>query len=367
MGEIMKQQMIEACWPWAALAVAAMVVARVLVWLCGARLQPARLKKIHRCESGSVQSLSFVLVLPFFVMIMMLIVQAGQLMIGNIVMQYAAFAAARSASVWIPAAVPNEPPNLISSRRPLSASPSATGGIVSFDSFDETGWQFEISPEGDKFSKIQQAAVLACMPLGPSGDLGYQTDNVTATSIAALTKLYVGLDPDSVSNGRINSRISNKLAYSAQNTRVDVTFWHRFRAGGSRDRASLSSGGDPAYRPVQLSETERDPPLDAHEPIYQRGILIGTAPIFEPNEVGWQDQITATVTYNLPLLPGPMRFFVPGERSISSFDREIINGVTADDATQDQTGNVFVWPITGVASLVNEGMKPIASFLQEEF
>ena len=364
----MKQQMFEACLPWAALVVAAIVAARVLVWLSGARLRPARLRSIHNCESGSVQSLSFVLVLPFFVMVMMLILQASQLMIGNIVMQYAAYAAARSASVWIPATVSiEESANRISSRRQLTSSPSATGGIISFDSFDERGWKFEIAPEGDKYSKIQQAAVLACMSLGPSGDLGYQADNDTLTSSVALTKLYAGLDPGSNSNSRINPRIRNKLAYSARNTRVDVTFWHRFRPGGSPDRASLAEGGDPAYRPVQSSEAQRDPPLDAHRPIYQRGQLVGSEPIFEHNEVGWQDQITTTVHYNLPLLPGPMRFFVPGERSVSTFDRETVNGVTADDATRDETGNVFIWPITGVASLVNEGLEPVASYQQEEF
>lgn len=349
----MKQQMLEACLPWAALAVAAIVVARVLVWLCGARLQPARLKKIHSCESGSVQSLSFVLVLPFFVMIMMLVGQASQLMMGNIVMQYAAFAAARSASVWIPASVSDqEAANQISSRREIT--------------FNELGRKYEIDQSGDKFSKIQQAAMLACMPLGPSQDFGYQADSQTAATQSAMTRLYAALDPESSTNGRINSRIRNKIAYSAQNTNVDLTVWHRYRAGGFPDRASVVSGRDPAFRPSQLSEAQRDPPLDAHRPVYQ-GVLVGSEPIYEPNEIGWQDQITATVTFNLPLIPGPMRFFAPTQQSISSFDRDLPEGVSADDAEQDQTGNVFIWPITGVATLVNEGEKPAFTYWQEEF
>ena len=350
----MKQQMIEACLPWAAIAVAAIVAARVLVWLCGARWQPARLRRIHSCESGSVQSLSFVLVLPFFVMIMMLIGQAGQLMMGNIIMQYAAFAAARSASVWIPASVSDEEAaNQISARQEVT--------------FDELGWQFEIDQSGDKFSKIQQAAVIACAPLGPSSNLGYQADRQTTSTQASITKLYAALDPESISNGRINSRIRNKIAYSAQNTNVDLTVWHRYREGSFPDRASVVSGRDPAFRPEQTSEAQRDPPLDAHRPIYQRQMLVGSAPIYEANEIGWQDHITATVTFNLPLIPGPIRFFAPTGRSISTFDRDLPEGVSAEDAQRDQTGNVFIWPITGVATLVNEGEKPSATYWQEEF
>ncbi len=356
----MKQQMIEACLPWAALAVAAIVAARVLIWLSGARLQTARLRSIHDCEAGSVQSLSFVLVLPFFVMIIMLIVQASQLMVGNIVMQYSAYAAARSASVWIPANVSAlEPANCISQRREIT--------------FDELGWKYEITPSGDKYSKIHQAAVLACVPLGPSQDLGYSEDGYTAQTTSALTKLYSGLDPDSASNGRISSRLRSKVAYSAQNTNVDLTFWHRYRTGRHLDRASVVERRDPEYRPGQSSEAHRDPPLDQHRPIYrrfnreERPKLVGSAPIYAENELGWQDQVTATVRFNLPLLPGPMRFFSAQERSVSTYDRVNINDVTAEDADRDITGNVFVWPITGVASMVIEGEKPWNSFRQEEF
>ena len=89
--------------PWIGLMVAAFVVARLLIALSGAKWQFNKLRSLHRCQQGTVQSLSFVLTLPFFVMIMMLIVQVSQIMIGRIVLEYSAAAAARSASVWIPA------------------------------------------------------------------------------------------------------------------------------------------------------------------------------------------------------------------------------------------------------------------------
>src|SRR5262245_46550230 len=76
------------------------------------------LLRLHADQRGSVQSLSFVLTVPIFVMLMLLAVQITQLMIGLIVVQYAAYAAARSASVWIPARMePDELENRIGQRQ----------------------------------------------------------------------------------------------------------------------------------------------------------------------------------------------------------------------------------------------------------
>ncbi len=61
------------------------------------------LRQLHRDETGAVQSLSFVLTLPLFVMVMLFIVQLSQITIGRLAVEYAAMAAARSAAVWIPA------------------------------------------------------------------------------------------------------------------------------------------------------------------------------------------------------------------------------------------------------------------------
>ena len=54
----------------------------------------SRLRNLHGDQCGAVQSLSFVLVLPLFVMVMLFIVQVSQLMIGTIVVHYSAYAAA---------------------------------------------------------------------------------------------------------------------------------------------------------------------------------------------------------------------------------------------------------------------------------
>ena len=108
----MNHSIFDACLPWAICLIVGVVAARGLLAISGARFKLVRLRSFHRSEEGSVQSLSFVLTLPFFVMILMMIVQACQIMFGNIVVHYSAFAAVRSASVWIPANVSNN------SRRP---------------------------------------------------------------------------------------------------------------------------------------------------------------------------------------------------------------------------------------------------------
>ncbi len=82
------------------------LAAWALVRFSRAQLRLGRLLTLHRDEAGSIQSLSFVLTLPVFIFVMLMIVQVSQLMIGIVVVHYAAFAAARSAAVWIPAAMP---------------------------------------------------------------------------------------------------------------------------------------------------------------------------------------------------------------------------------------------------------------------
>ena len=125
-----------------------------------------------------MQSLSFVLTLPVFIFVMMMIVQVSQLMIGIVVVHYAAFAAARSAAVWIPAAdarrprVPAASAPMRSTPTPLTrlrrqpnprrpATGPASGGLT-----------YKIEPGSPKFNKIASAAILACVPISPSRSVG---------------------------------------------------------------------------------------------------------------------------------------------------------------------------------------------------
>jgi hypothetical protein len=319
--------------PWVLGLMAACLVARLLIALSNARFNLRRFPAIHRCEEGSVQSLSFVLTLPFFIMIIMLIVQVSQIMIANIIVHQAAFAAVRSAIVWIPANVSeDEPANCISS---ISVINQTIEGIH---------YRVNSSPSSLKLAKIRQAAVLVCAPSAPSRDLGYPLDPLGQLTHSALTKLYAGLDSDSNSNRLISTRLKNKLAYAYGNTDLRLEFWHR----------------------VGPYEDYQDPNLRYH---YDIGPYFDE---FRLNELGWQDHVTATVTFNLPLLPGPVRLFANGSRinggalSASGYGSPTVPASDGFGST-DITGRTFVFVLSASATMVNEGEKPRLSYHQEEF
>ena len=146
-------------------------------------LDPPLLRRLHRNQSGGVQSVSFVLTAPIFVMLMLLAVQITQLMIGLMVVHYSAFAAIRSASVWIPARL--EPlaevgENRIGQRTFIA--PYIPGGV-----------EYEIEPGSIKFERIRQAAALACVPIAPSRDLGGGAAGDATTG--SLQSMYAALAP----------------------------------------------------------------------------------------------------------------------------------------------------------------------------
>lgn len=178
----MSHSILQSCLPWLAVLALALVAARLLTWLSRARLEPGRVRRIHQCEKGSVQSLGFVLTLPFFLMIIMLIVQVSQIMMANVLVHYGAFTSARSAVVWIPANGDlQETANRISSFNLIQRTSEGSQYRVNFSS------------DSEKLAKIRQAAVLACIPLAPSRDLGYQMDADTQLTGIALARLYLSL------------------------------------------------------------------------------------------------------------------------------------------------------------------------------
>jgi len=315
----MIQNAIFACLPWVGILLVAIVVGRIAIWLSGAKLDLSKLRATHRCEKGSVQSLSFVLTLPVLIMIMMLIVQASQIMIANIVVHYAAYTSVRSAVVWIPSNVsPFETANRISQIN-LIEQINENGGTSS---------RYRVEQFGDKYEKIKQAAVIAVSPMGPSRSLGYSMSSDEVQTSIALANLYRGLDADSQTNRLIPQRLANKLAYCYSNTDVDITFWHRF-------------GPDPSGA--------RDPQLQV-----QYVIRENEPDEFENNEIGWQDHITSTVSFDIPLLPGPVRWFAPAARR-------------GDVSKTDVNGEVFTFGISASATMCNEGEKPLFPYWQEDF
>jgi len=300
------------------------LAAWVLVRFSRAQLRLGRLLELHRDEVGSVQSLSFVLTLPLFIVIMMMIVQVSQLMIGTVVVHYAAFAAARSAAVWIPAAMAApEGPCCISS---YSIDPDAPDQVA--PELDPTaanygpssgGLTYKIEPGSRKFDKIASAAILACVPISPSRDLGLQAP--TAAAMASVLKnAYGTLSPSSGSNSAIGPRLDRKLAYAMNNTEVEIRFFHK----------------------------NQEPPLET----YYEPDDLGE---FYFNEVGWQDTITVTVNYQFPLLPGPGRMLAKYVVGTSGRDK------VAESI--EKHGSVYTYPLQASATIGNEGEKSVVTYV----
>ncbi|MEI8372465.1 MAG: TadE/TadG family type IV pilus assembly protein [Planctomycetota bacterium] len=320
----MARAIMTACLPWLVLLLVLILAAWVLVRFSRAQLRLGRLLELHRDEVGSVQSLSFVLTLPLFIMIMMMIVQVSQLMIGTVVVHYAAFAAARSAAVWIPAAMPApEGPCCISS---YSIDPDAPDQVA--PELDPTaanygpgsgGLTYKIAPGSRKFDKIASAAILACMPISPSRDLGLQAP--TAAQMASVLKdAYGALSPSSGSNSSIGPRLDRKLAYAMNNTEVQIRFFHK----------------------------NQEPPIET----YYEPDDLGE---FYFNEVGWQDTITVTVNYQFPLLPGPGRMLA----------RYVVGTSGRDKVAEriEKHGSVYTYPLQASATIGNEGEKSVVTYV----
>jgi hypothetical protein len=308
----------------------------IVVRIAGARLHLGRLLCLHRDQQGGVQSVSFVLTLPIFLMVVLFIVQISQLMIGTMVVHYAAFAAARSAIVWIPARLGwgHEAENCISS---YAIDPQAADQILPIlDSSREDygpragGLTYVVQPGSPKYRKIASAAVLACLPVCPSRDLGLELPADGERLAGILETVYRALAPASDSRMALSTRLRNKLAYAMEATSVEIRFYH----------------------------PNIEPPLTAYPHLVSRRHK--DLPEFQFNEVGWQDAFTVKVTHNMALLPGPGRLLAKSARESSKSD-----GPSGQaNAGRDE---LYVYPITASATLGNEGEKPVIPYVEEPF
>ena len=341
----MGRTMLLALLPWVGWLVGAVAVGGLLIFLSGARWQAGRLRLLHRDQTGAVQSLSFVLVLPLFILVMLFIIQVSQLMIATVVVQYAAFAAARAAIVWIPANLGVEPANCISSyvidrtapytKEPVWDLASPAFGPSSGNPIE--GLTYVIQPGSPKYEKIYAAAVLACMPICPSKDLNLPLQGNAPAVADVLERAYLDMVPTARSNQRIPARIRNKLAYAMANTQIEVRFFHSNTELPLQDYSQWAPWGMDPGKPREV--------LD------DRGQPLG----FAPNELGWRDPITVTVYHQFALLPGPGRF-------LSRPNPQVPTDTVHERIVQE--AGVYKYPLWASATLGNEGEKSVIPYLE---
>ncbi len=319
----MSRAILQACFPWLIALAALFLLAVILLRLTGGRFQWKRLTMLHRHQSGGVQSLAFVLTLPVLIMVLLFIVQVSQLMLGLIGVNYAAYASARSASVWVPAFVDD--------------GADAHGNNTDFDAQNELppgivrNRDLEISPVagnarfGRKHEKIWMAAVLACMPISPSretpdaalGGLGQtRADEV-------LQELYRQFDPAYMTNSRLRDRLNNKLGYSLRNTWIELRY---------DDRNSEPVSGTSTYNPI------------GHPTV-----------VYNPSEVGWQDPLTVTVYHDFALLPGTGRFlsYVLTNRS--------------NRPRGNKENGIYKTTLWASATMTNEGIRSLRPYVHSRY
>lgn len=312
----MHRQVLIECLPYVGLLVAAVAVAWLLVRLTRSRPDWRHVGRLASDERGAVQSLSFVLTVPLFAMVMMFIVQLSQLTVAKVVVEYAALATVRSAQVWIPADL------------------SAYGGgganqlacwQYQGDLTGPDGWKYsayQVPQQGFKYQKIRQAAIQAVLPICPSRDTGLPLNadgQQVVNSLQAATFTYA---PGLAANPKVADRLRNKLAYAMNNTRVGIEVRHK----------------------------EDEPPLQPY--------LIDPYPDeFRCGEIGWHDQVIVTVSHDFALLPGPGRLLA----------RRLSLPGSSNDAVADRIqarNGVHVYTLQATARLYNEGQKPRLGYVQ---
>lgn len=336
---------------------AMLLVLRVLVHFSGARLRLARLGRLHRNECGSVQSLSFVLALPLFIMIMMGIVQASQIMVAQIVVEYAAIATARSASVWIPAHIADgtdEGRNRIGS---LTLYDTPEGGTT----YDVAigGGQGQATYTSPKGFRIAMAAVQACLPIAPSRDTKQDPNQEGSEAYDSMVNAYAAMVPGSDNNNGVLTRLKKKLAYSLAHTQIQIRVFHPKGSNVEAPLQVLYDDTDQVDRIYAISHLPPEPRCSGsvrmpipHAEFYDE--------VYEhpDNQIGWQDQITVTVRHDLALLPGPGRLLSKWVNAPDGSDDEI-------SETIEQQGDVYTWPLTATATISNEGLKPVIRYEHE--
>lgn len=335
----MNREILVACLPCFAVLCAAMLVLRVLLAIGSQSWQWSRFREIHSCQRGGVQSLAFVLTMPMFIMVVLLIVQVSQLMIAQMVIHYAAFAAARSASVWLPASI-DDPSR---EQNDYAEVENRVGQMPSYSDGEFTDYEVTSSSTSEKLWKVRAAALQGLMPLCPSRDLGARGNMPYLTNLAmANQQVYATLVPASQSNSLLPRRITNKLNYADQNTRVIVEWRDSFDPAG-RDPLDYIS-----YNP--RNHTCPDPEKQSS---------------FRETEIGWQDPITVYVIHQFALLPGPGRLLAAKLVSPNGIPDRVSPRI--NKTSLDASHTLYTTQIQAAVTMTNEGWKSVKPVIQPRY
>ncbi len=97
---------VELVWAlWLAALISLFVCGRLILTFIATRRRRRSPSALSSCEAGASYSLGFVITIPIFALLICLVVDLSLILIAKIGTMYSAYAAARSAVVWIPSGV----------------------------------------------------------------------------------------------------------------------------------------------------------------------------------------------------------------------------------------------------------------------
>jgi TadE-like protein len=147
--------------------VAVLLFSTVVMGICCARLSPRERGGVRAVISGETGGLSeeLVLAFPLFLFFLAMTVQVILILNARLMVNYAAFAAGRSASVWIASRTASEASNTIR----IPGKPSDDSPPDPASAIDVSGMtQSPSGSEMEKYYRIYGAAALACAPISPN-------------------------------------------------------------------------------------------------------------------------------------------------------------------------------------------------------
>lgn len=173
------------------IAIGSLLALHVLLRAMARLAGPGRLarRSLLRDQGGSAMvefALLFVVAMP----VVLILVQVSLMMLGTVFTHYAAFAAARSAIVWVPADLPGEPRNELG--------------------FPETS---------EKLAHVRQAAAWALMPVAgaPPMPLSAVEGETAQTGLVRLLQAY-----DMPVRGWMGRTFARKYQYASDYTVVEI-------------------------------------------------------------------------------------------------------------------------------------------------
>jgi len=173
-------------------------------WLLGRR-SPHLLRAVHRDESGAVYVLSVVMILPFYVLLICVIIETTLMLVAKMGTTYAAFCAARAAIVWD------------------VADSSSTAKSQSRAGLAPNQEPSEMPVSSQTQQKASDAAVIAMTPFASGSPIHIGAADKSTGDNSAADQAYVSAFRKAAPHSRVSlNYLAQKARYAQSATTVEI-------------------------------------------------------------------------------------------------------------------------------------------------